>query len=338
MAARVRFRALELFNNSVWYLLAFLERNVRKTLEQLLLQRGASWTFWCPHQRWPYFQQSEHAGIGSRKEGSARLSSLSPLSIMRKENTLRPARDCVFNNMTWPVSQKTGPMGNVTRTKKSTVVIFTFQGCQMSRQQISIWGAIVSFSVLRGAVSRLFESMMEYMESRDDGCAFASFGVTDEMPSKQRQTDQGSSYSFAETHQRFGTSKDIPCRGPHLWLYESQQVKNWESRIFEGKLDDSWYDPQKLVSVAIIVRFWGRGLSLVYAREVIRSPPFSAECGASWEACCMPLSLQATEMHGADWCEAAGQSEPGALHSQEGFLESSDRLHNSTSIGHFAKF
>ena len=25
---------------------------------------------------------------------------------MRKENTLRPARDCVFNNMTWPVSQK----------------------------------------------------------------------------------------------------------------------------------------------------------------------------------------------------------------------------------------
>ena len=45
----------------------------------------------------------------------------------------------------------------------------------------------------------------------------------------------------------------------------------------------------------------------------------------------MPLSLQATEMHGADWCEAAGQSEPGALHSQEGFLESSDRLHNSTS-------
>ena len=104
---------------------------------------------------------------------------------MRKENTLRPARDCVFNNMTWPVSQKTGPMGNVTRTKKSTVVIFTFQGCQMSRQQISIWGAIVSFSVLRGAVSRLFESMMEYMEYMDDGCAFASFGVTDEVPSKK---------------------------------------------------------------------------------------------------------------------------------------------------------
>lgn len=55
----------------------------------------------------------------------------------------------------------------------------------MSRQQISIWGAIVSFSVLRGAVSRLFESMMEYMEYMDDGCAFASFGVTDEVPSKK---------------------------------------------------------------------------------------------------------------------------------------------------------
>ena len=137
MAARVRFRALELFNNSVWYLLAFLERNVRKTLEQLLLQRGASWTFWCPHQRWPYFQQSEHAGIGSRKEGSARLSSLSPLSIMRKENTLRPARDCVFNNMTWPVSQKTGPMGNVTRTKKalSWYLLFKVARCRDSRSQ-----------------------------------------------------------------------------------------------------------------------------------------------------------------------------------------------------------
>ncbi len=27
-------------------------------------------------------------------------------------------------------------------------------------------------------------------------------------------------------------------------------------------------------------------------------------------------------MHGADWCEAAGQSEPGALHSQGGFESS----------------
>lgn len=198
---------------------------------------------------------------------------------MRKENTLRPARDCVFNNMTWPVSQKTGPMGNLTRKKKHCRDISFSRLPDVETADLNLG----SYCFLLSAQRRSIEAFWIY-----DGIhgiygwwlcfcilwcnGWGAIKKVTKWAEKNNSKCQKSSYSFAETHQRFGTSKDIPCRGPHLWLYESQQVKNWESRIFEGKLDDSWYDPQKLVSVAIIVRFWGRGLSLVYAREVIRSP------------------------------------------------------------------